>query len=55
MPSSCINTAEIEEHTHSPSGCINMVPVNLTRNLSANLNSWTINKYKICLVTKIIQ
>ena len=43
--SSCLNTAEIEEHTHTPSGYINTVPRNLTCMLSENLNTCAINKY----------
>ena len=30
---------------HAPSGCINTVPINLTRMLSDNLNICAINKY----------
>ena len=43
--SSCLNTVEIEEHTHTPSGYINTVPRNLTCMLSDNLNNYAINKY----------
>ena len=46
MPGGCLNTAEIEENMHSPSGCINTVPINLTRMFSDNLNICSFNKYK---------
>ena len=42
-PSGCLNTPEIEEHTHMPSGHINTVPINLTYMISDNLNTWAIN------------
>ena len=45
MPSGCLNTSEIEEHTHSPSAHINTIPINLTYMLSDNLNTWAINKH----------
>ena len=43
--SDCPNTTDIVEHTHTPSGYIDTVPINLTRILSDNLNTWAINKY----------
>ena len=45
MASGFLNTAEIEEHTSAPTGCINMVPLNLTRMNSDKLNACIINKY----------
>ena len=38
MPSVCLNTAQIEENIHAPSGWFNTVPINLTRMLSDHLN-----------------
>ena len=49
MLSGCLNTTEIEEHTHTPGGYINTVPISLTRMFSDNLNTSTINKYRIML------
>ena len=45
MPSGCLNTAEIEVHTHTPSGYINTVSINLADILSNNLNTCAIHKY----------
>ena len=45
MLSGFLNTAEIGEHTHTPSGYTNTVPINLTRILSDNVNTCAINKY----------
>ena len=45
MLSGCLKTTEIREHTHSPNGHINTVPINLTRMLSDNLNACAIKKY----------
>ena len=44
-PYKSIKTTEIKEHTQSPNGYINTVPINLTRMLSDNLNACAINKY----------
>ena len=44
MPNGCLNTTETEKNIHAPSGCINTVPINLTRILSGNLNICAINK-----------
>ena len=41
----CLNTAEIGEHTLTPSGYINTVPVNLTCMVIDNLNICAVNKY----------
>ena len=43
--SECLNTTEIEEHTHKPSGYIDTVPISLTRMPSDNLRICAINKY----------
>ena len=45
MPSGCLNTAEIGEHTHTPSGYINTAPINLICMHSDNLNTCAISKY----------
>ena len=39
------HTADIGEHTHTPCGYINTVPINLIHMLSDNLNTSVINKY----------
>ena len=41
----CLDTAEIEKYTHTLSGYINMVPMNLTLMFSDNLNICAINKF----------
>ena len=44
--SGCLNTTEIEEHTHTTSCFINTVPINLTGMFSDSLNTIAIKKYR---------
>ena len=44
-PSGCFDIAEIGEHTYTPSGYINTLPINLIDMLSDDLNTCAINKY----------